>query len=79
MTRPRKFATPVIGGELQRATGVAGVLKGREREEDLSFLDGTCVTDISESGDELLFSEAWKGGGSDSSRPPRTPRPARAA
>lgn len=52
----------LIGYESARA-GVAGLLRGQEREQDLSYLDGTCATDLSPSGDRLLFVEAWEGGG----------------
>src|SRR5262249_21783887 len=43
--------------------GVSGLMVGEERETDLSFLDGTCATDLSADGGKLLFNEAWTGGG----------------
>jgi dipeptidyl aminopeptidase/acylaminoacyl peptidase len=42
---------------------VSGLMKGDERERDLSFLDGTIATDLSADGSMLLFTEAWIGGG----------------
>ncbi|MFQ5767858.1 MAG: hypothetical protein ACE5ID_07740, partial [Acidobacteriota bacterium] len=52
----------LIGHESANA-GIAGMLEGNEKEKDLSFLDGTCATDLSADGAKLVFSEAWVGGG----------------
>jgi len=52
----------LIGYESASAA-VSGLMAGDEAERDLSFLDGTCATDLSPEGGTLLFSEAWIGGG----------------
>ncbi|HXI03410.1 MAG TPA: hypothetical protein VNI57_09555, partial [Candidatus Saccharimonadales bacterium] len=54
--------TLLVGTDRWQA-GVSGLLRGQDREQDLSFLDGTCATDLSASGDEMLFSEGSIGGG----------------
>jgi len=43
--------------------GISGIMEGDTQERDLTFLDGSCVTDLSPDGRKLLFSEAWTGGG----------------
>jgi WD40 repeat protein len=52
----------LVGYETAR-TGISGRLRGDEREHDLSFLDGSCATDLTPDGGALLFTEAWVGGG----------------
>jgi Tol biopolymer transport system component len=52
----------LIGHESSSA-GVSGRTLGDSQEIDLSFLDGTCATDLSPDGQSLLFSEGWVGGG----------------
>ncbi len=52
----------LLGFESGRS-GTSGLLQGDPRERDLSWLDGTFATDLSESGDRLLFCEGWEGGG----------------
>ncbi len=52
----------LLGNENATAA-VSGVLAGDHAERDLSYLDGTCATDITADGRALLFSEAWIGGG----------------
>ncbi len=52
----------LIGHETASA-GISGLTAGDDREKDLSFLDGSCATDLSPDGAKLLFSEGWTGGG----------------
>lgn len=53
----------LIGDESANA-GISGVMAGTDGDEkDLSFLDGSCATDLSADGTKLLFSEARIGGG----------------
>jgi len=52
----------LIGHE-SALSGASGLMAGETHETDLSFLDGTCATDLSADGSELLFTEAWIGGG----------------
>ncbi len=53
----------VLIGHETAGAGISGVTAGDDREKDLSFLDGSCATDLSPDGTKLLFSEAWIGGG----------------
>jgi hypothetical protein len=53
----------VLIGHETFSGGISGVMDGDEKERDLSFLDGSCVTDFSTDGRKLLFSEASTGGG----------------
>ena len=52
----------LIGIERGQA-GSAGLLRGDTIERDLSWLDGTAVMEISDTGDRILFAEGWEGGG----------------
>ncbi len=53
----------VLIGHENSSAGISGLTWGDEQERDLSFLDGSCATDLSADGRKLLFSEAWIGGG----------------
>jgi hypothetical protein len=52
----------LIGFDNTRAE-ISALLAGDAHERDLSWLDGSGVTDISPAGDIMLFSEGWEGGG----------------